>query len=66
MQTPRKTEKVVTTTAIKIKLGVPSIPPSFPFDPEVDMTIDGDHALALEVMEYLEEFTSPAGQIEVR
>ena len=61
-----KTEKVVTMTVIKIKLGVPNIPPSFPFDPCVDITIDGDHALALEVLEYLEDFTSPAGQIEVR
>lgn len=53
-------------TTIKIKLGVPSIPHSFPLDPEVSITIDGDHALALEVLEYLEEFTSPACQIEVK
>lgn len=54
-------------TTIKIKLGVPNIPPSSPFDPEVDITIDGDHALALEILEYLGEFISPVGRIiEVR
>ena len=53
-------------TTIKIKLGVPNIPPSFPFDPCVDITIDGDHALAVEILEHLEDFTSPAGKIEVK
>lgn len=36
------------------------------FDPGVCIEIRGDHALALEVLQYIEEFTSPAGEIEVK
>ena len=53
-------------TTIEIKLGVPNIVHTMPLDPRVCITIDGDHALALEILECIEEFTSPAGQIEVK
>ena len=57
-------------TNIEIELGVPDQPdhsqPFFSFDPGVEITINGDHALAVEVMEHLEKFASPAGQIEVK
>jgi hypothetical protein len=54
-------------TTIKIELGVLEHI-TYHYGPGVKITIDGDHALALalEVLEYLEKFESPAGQIEVR
>ena len=52
-------------TTIKIELGVLEHI-THHYDPGVKITIDGDHALALELVEYLEKFGSPAGQIEVK
>ena len=52
---------------IKIDLGVQDSTYTVPmFDPGVTITIRGNHALSLEVLEYLEEFTSPAGPIKVK
>lgn len=53
-------------TTIEIKLGVSDHPSFNSFGPEVAITIDGDHALAVEVLQYLEKFTSPAGEIEIK
>ena len=54
-------------TNIEIELGVQDISSTQPsFDPGVYIEIRGEYALALEVLKYLEEFTSPAGQIEVK
>jgi len=53
-------------TTIEMELGVLNAFTTHVFDPGVDITIDGDHALALEVLKYLEKFVSPAGQIEVK
>ena len=52
---------------ISIELGVQDSLYTLPsFNPGVVITIRGDHALSLEVLAYLEEFTSPAGTIEVK
>lgn len=51
----------------EIQLGVQDRMYTVPkFDPGVVITIRGDHALSMEVLQYLKEFTSPAGPIEVK
>lgn len=52
---------------IKIDIGVQD--PAYTvqhFDPGVVITIRGSHALSMEVLQYLEEFSSAAGPIEVK
>lgn len=60
---------VDTMTTIEIELGVPDRSyhiPKIKFDPGVHIEIRGDHALAMELLAYLEKFESSAGQIEVK
>ena len=61
----QRSDSIMTT--IKTELGVQDTMYMIQhFDPSVYIEIRGDHALALEVLEYLEKFESLAGQIEVR
>jgi len=53
-------------TAIEIMLGIDDQVYAIQhLDPSVRIKINGDHALGLEVLEYLKKFESSAGKIEV-
>ena len=49
---------------IGIEIGVPDRVHTVPkLDPKVVVTIRGDHSLVMEVLQHLEEFASPSGDI---
>lgn len=53
-------------TKIEAELGVPDTMRRPRFNPSVNITITGDHKLALAVLEWLEDFNLPEINTEVR